>query len=62
MVDYVYNYTMHMSMGKNPFEIIRGNPNPPFLIKYLGNVYSMDEYRCDLKESFKNIKEDISIP
>ena len=60
LLEYAYNYTVHTSIGKAPFEIIEGRPKLPLIVKMLGNVSAADEYSRDLKESFQKIKGSIS--
>ena len=52
---------MHTSIGKAPFEIIEGRPKLPLIVKMLENVFAIDEYSRDFKESFQKIKGSISI-
>ena len=61
MVEYMYNNPIHTSMGKTPFEILEGKPKLPLIVKYLGNVFAIDKYSKDLKESFQRVKDAISI-
>ena len=61
MVEYANNNTIHTSMGKTPFEIVKGRPKLPLIIKYLGNVLAADEYSQDLSKSFQKVKDAISI-
>ncbi|MCO5575079.1 hypothetical protein L7F22_028876 [Adiantum nelumboides] len=61
LVEYAYNNTIHTSIGKAPFEVIEGRPKSPLLLKVHGKIFTIDEYSHDLKESFQNIKEAISI-
>ena len=61
MVEYVYNNTIHTSMGKTPFEIVEGRPKLPLVVKYLSNVFAADEYSKGLIESFQRVKDHISI-
>ncbi|MCO5605607.1 hypothetical protein L7F22_059790 [Adiantum nelumboides] len=61
LVEYVYNNTVHTSIGKAHFEVIEGRPKSPLLLKVHGKIFAADEYSRDLKESFQKIKEAISI-
>ena len=61
MDEYAYNNTIHTSTGKTPFEIMEGWPKLPLMVKYLGNVFAANEYSRDLFESFKKVKDAISI-
>ena len=61
MVEYAYNNTIHTSTGKTPFEIVKGRPKLPLMVKYLSNVFATDEYSQDLIESFQKVKDVISI-
>ena len=59
LVEYAYNNTMYSSIGKSQFEVIEGKPNPPLLLKVKNNIFAIDEYVKDIKESFQKIKEAI---
>ena len=59
LVEYAYNNTVHSSIGKSPFEIIEGKPKPPLMLKVKNNIFVVDEYVRDIKESFQKIKEAI---
>ena len=61
LVEYAYNNTIHTSTGKAPFEVIEGKSKSPLLLKMHGKIFTADEYSRDLKESFKKIKDAISI-
>ena len=61
MVEYACDDTIHTSMGKNPFETIEGRLKLPLMVKYLSNVFAIDEYSNDLTKSFQRIKDVISI-
>ena len=61
LVEYAYNNTKHSSTGKVPFEFIERRPKLPLIVKYMGNVFAVDQYTRDLKECFDKIKESISI-
>ena len=61
MVEYAYNDTIHTSRGKTPFEIIKGRPKFPLMVKYLSNDFAVDEYSKDLTKSFERVKDVISI-
>ncbi|MCO5587829.1 hypothetical protein L7F22_041781 [Adiantum nelumboides] len=61
LVEYAYNNTVHTSTRKAPFEVIEGRPKSPLLLKVHGKIFAADEYSRDLKESFRKIKEAISI-
>ena len=61
LVEYAYNNTIHTSTGKAPFEVIEGKSKSPLLLKMHGKIFAADEYSRDLKESFKKIKDAISI-
>ena len=61
ILEYAYNNTVHTSTRKAPFEIIEGRPKLPLIVKTLEKVFATDEYSRDLKESFQNIKDTISI-
>ena len=61
LLEYAYNNIVHTSTGKAPFEIIKGRPKLPLIVKMLGHVFAADKYSWDLKESFQKIKDSISI-
>ena len=61
MVEYAYNNTIHTSTGKTSFDIVKGNPKVPLMVKYLSNVFVVDEYSKDIKESCQRIKYAIYI-
>ncbi|MCO5594306.1 hypothetical protein L7F22_048335 [Adiantum nelumboides] len=61
LVEYAYNNTVHTSTGKAPFDVIEGRSKSPLLLKVHWKIFAADEYSRDLKESFQNIKEAISI-
>ena len=61
MVEYAYNNTINTSMGKTSFEIKEGRSKLPLMVKHLGNVFVVDKYSKDLKESFQRVKDSISI-
>ena len=50
MVEYASNNTIHTSIGKTSFEIIEGRPKLPLIVKYIGNVFDVDQYSCNYKE------------
>ena len=51
---------VHFSIGKSPYEAIKGNPKPPLMLKMKHNIFVVDEYVRDIQESFQKIKEVIS--
>ena len=61
MVEYAYNNTIHTFTGKTPFEIVKGRPKVPLMVKYLTNVFAAEEYSKDLSKSFQKVKDAISI-
>ena len=52
---------MHSSTGKSPFEVIKGRPKVPPIMRMHQNIFAADEYVCDLQKLFEKIKEDIRI-
>ena len=60
LVEYAYNNTVHSSTGKSPFEVIEVKPKSPLMLKIKHNIFVVDEYVRDIKESLKKIKEAIS--
>ena len=61
LVEYAYNNTVHSSIGKSPFEIIKGRPKVPSILRMHQNIFAADEYVCDLQMSFEKIKDAIKI-
>ena len=57
MVEYAYNNTIHTSMCKTSFKIVEGRHKLPLVVKYLSNVFLVDEYSKDLMESFQRVKD-----
>ena len=60
LVEYAYNNTVHTSTGKVPFEIIKGRPKLPIILKPHDKIFAADEYVCDISVAFEKIKEAIS--
>ena len=59
LVEYAYSNKMHSSTSKSPFEVMEGKPKPPLMLKIKHNIFVVDEYVRDIKESFQKIKEAI---
>ena len=51
---------MHSSTGKSSFEVIKGKPKPPLMLKMKHDIFVANEYVRDIQESFQKIKEAIS--
>ena len=56
LIEYAYNDVVHTSTGKVSFEVKVGRSKSPLLLKVHGNIFSINEYNKDLKESFQKIK------
>ena len=61
LVEYAYNNTVHSSIGKSPFEVIKGRPKVPPILRMHQNIFAVDEYVRDLQTSFEKIKDAIRI-
>ena len=49
LLEYAYNNMLHISTGKAPFEVIKGRPKVPQILRMLQNIFAADEYVCDLQ-------------
>ena len=61
IVEYAYNNTIHTSIRKTSFEVIKGRPKFLLIVKPHEEIFVANEYSKDLKESFQKIKEAKSI-
>ena len=62
LVEYAYNNMVHSSTGKALFEIIKGRPKVPPILRMHQNIFALaDEYVCYLQTLFEKIKDAIRI-
>ena len=56
LLEYAYNNTIHTSTRKAPFEIIKGRPKLPLIVKMLGHVFAAVNIFEILRNLFKRLK------
>ena len=61
LVEYAYNNTIHSSTGKTQFEVIKGRPRLPLILKPHNKIFIANEEVQDIRVAFDKIKDSISL-
>ncbi|MCO5580917.1 hypothetical protein L7F22_034790 [Adiantum nelumboides] len=55
LVEYAYNNTVHTSMGKAPFEIVKGGKKVPSILQTKNKIIETDKYVQNKDEAYRKI-------
>ncbi|MCO5557523.1 hypothetical protein L7F22_011089 [Adiantum nelumboides] len=56
LAEYAYNYTVHTSTGKAPFEIVEGGRKVPPILQTKDEIFEADKYVQNTDEAYRKIK------
>ncbi|MCO5581284.1 hypothetical protein L7F22_035163 [Adiantum nelumboides] len=59
LVEFVYNNTIHSSIGKAPFEVIYGKPHLPPILLTKEKIFAADEFVRDINTAYTQVQRAI---